>query len=84
MNDRNKKEKEETNASVIASAPSDHKKKDTHNKTIKSSSSLHVPTYPFDFPAAIAMTDKLMEDLPPVALFHMADSDLQHLIIETK
>lgn len=50
----------------------------------KQSSSLHKPTYPFDLTAAIALTDKLMEDLPPPALFKMADPDLQNMIIETK
>ena len=60
------------------------KQKTCDNKTGKNSSSLHTPTYPFDFTAAIAMTDKLLHELPPAALFKLAESDLQKMIIETQ
>jgi hypothetical protein len=44
----------------------------------------HRPTYPFDFAAAVVLTDMLMEQLPPAALLQMADPDLKHLIVESK
>jgi hypothetical protein len=45
---------------------------------------LHTPSYPFDLRAAVALTDRLLAELPPAELFLLAEADLRSMIRETK